>query len=135
MTLRMTAGRALDFMLGLLWLPGRVVEEMIHATAAYPFATAIVVHFDAEGGEAETLVDFRDGTPEWAIRAAHLAPEAVASAAGIAVIAWWVAHGPLWLPDSTQDWLLLSILGAQYLAIAFPSAADVDHSPEGESDG
>jgi hypothetical protein len=116
----------------LLFLPGRLVEEGLHTLAALPWASWVRVEIDPEHGTAETRVQFRDGTPDWAIRAAHLLPEAVAAVAGAAVIAWWLLGGAVWWPVSVLDWVLLSVFGAQYLALVIPSAADADHTPTQE---
>lgn len=129
---RRDLGRAdavLTIVLSLLWLPGRVVEESIHAIAAMAFAEVVSVRFEPRVGTAKTLVQYADGTPRWAVGLAYLAPQLVAAIAGAAVIAWWVVGGPIWYPATTLDWILLSILGAQYLAIALPSAEDADWSP------
>ena len=122
--------------LAVLWLPARIVEEGIHAIAALPFADAISVRLRPREGTATTVVDYPATTPDWAITAAYVAPEMVAALAGIAVIGWWAVGGAMWVPASTTDWILLSLLGAQYLAIALPSAADADQTPNGgETDG
>ncbi len=105
-----------------------MIEEGLHALAARPWASAIDIDIDLRAGTAKTIVEFPAGTPQWAIRAAYLAPEVAAAVAGVAVIAFWFVHGPLWLPVTTLDWALLAVLGAQYLAIALPSASDADHT-------
>lgn len=115
--------------LATLWLPGRLIEEGIHALAALPYAEDVSVHVDPRKGPAKTVVRFRDEAPQWAITAAYIAPEVLATVSGIAVIVFWMAGGDVWLPSSTLDWTLLSILGAQYLAIALPSSADADQTP------
>lgn len=111
----------------LAFLPGRATEEVIHALVARPFADAVDV--DVLGGT--TRVKFREGTPRWARAAAHLAPEALAAVAGVAVIAWWVLGDGAWWPASMLDWVLLWWLGVQYVAIATPSAADADWRGDG----
>lgn len=137
MSVRSRADAVLMVALAILWLPARIVEEGIHTLAALPFADAISVELRPRDGTAKTVVEFRATTPDWAIRAAYAAPEVVAVIAGIAVIAWWALGGPVWFPSTTVDWILLSILGAQYLAIALPSAADADQTPinGGDADG
>lgn len=134
MTVRQRADALLTATLSMLWLPGQVLEEGIHALAASPWSTSTTITFDLRGGRAETVVRFREGTPDWAIRFAYLAPNIAAAVAAAAVIVWWIVSGPLWWPTSTIDWILLSILGAQYLAIAIPSADDVNQTPEGVQD-
>lgn len=128
MTLRARADAALLVVLSILWLPGRIIEEGIHALAALPYAEVVSVRFEPRAGTAKTVVHYRRDTPDWAIRAAHLAPEVLATIAGLAVIGWWLLGNAIWWPATTLDWLLLSVLGAQYLAIALPSADDADHS-------
>jgi hypothetical protein len=125
--------RAFNAVLSLLFLPGRVVEEGLHTTAAWPFADSIRVEFRPGDGTAWTDVEFRAGTPAWAIRLVHLAPEAVAAIAAVATISWWGVGGSLWWPATTTDWALLSLLGAQYLAIAIPSSQDLDHTSEADA--
>lgn len=131
--IRRRADAALMLFLSLLWLPGRIVEEGIHALAALPYAEVVSVRLEPRSGEAKTVVQFRENAPEWAISAAYVAPEVLATISGLAVIAFWLAGGDVWGPSSTLDWVLLSILGAQYLAIALPSAADVDQTAEGQA--
>jgi len=104
----------------LLLLPAQAIEESIHAVAALPFAEAVIVRFNPRGGVAETVVQWRESAPSWAKTAAVVAPETVAALAGLAVLAWWVAGPGSWVPDSTTDWVLLWVLGAQYLAVAMP---------------
>lgn len=136
MTLRSRANAGLMVTLAVLWLPARIVEEGIHALAALPFADAISVQLRPRDGTAKTVVEFRATAPDWAITAAYVAPEVVATLAGVAVIGWWAVGGAMWVPASTTDWVLLSLLGAQYLAIALPSAADADRTANGgETDG
>lgn len=114
----------------LLFLPGRLVEEGIHVLAAFPFATGINVRIEPESGAAYTRVDFRAGTPSWAVRLAYVLPELLAAAGGVLLIAWWLVGGALWLPATRLDWLLLALVGAQYLAIALPSGRDMDQTAE-----
>jgi len=116
-------------LLTVLVLPARVVEEGLHALAALPWAEVVSVRLEPGGGAAETVVQYREDTPQWAIRLAYVAPEATAALAGTAVIAYWLAGGTVWWPTTTLDWVLLSALGSQYLAVALPSAKDADHSP------
>lgn len=130
--IRRRARATMMVMLSVLWLPARVVEEGLHALAALPWARVVSVRLNPRGGTAETVVEYHEDTPEWAIRLAYVAPEAVAALAGVAVIIWWLAGGVVWWPRSTLDWLLLSLLGAQYLAVALPSAKDADQTPAGE---
>lgn len=127
------ADHAVSVLCTLLFLPGALLEEALHALGALPWATRVSVELEPGSGTARTRVHYRDGTPAWAIRLGHLLPELVASLAGVAVIAWWALGGSLWLPSTTVDWLLLSLVGAQYLALVLPSAADLDHSPGGET--
>lgn len=127
------ADRTLSVVLSVLFLPGAVVEEALHALGAVPFADAVAVEFEPGRGQWTTRVHWRDDAPAWAVRFAHLLPELVASAAGLAVLAWWALGGAVWLPSTTLDWLLLSVLGAQYLALVVPTAADLDYSSEGGS--
>lgn len=122
------ADRALSVVLSVLFLPGAVIEEGLHALGALPFADVVSIEFEPAAGKARTLVHWREGTPAWAVRFAHLLPELLASVAGVAVIAWWALGGAIWLPSTMLDWLLLSLLGAQYLALVIPSWADLDHS-------
>lgn len=128
------ANRFVTVLLSLLFLPGRLVEEGLHAVGAFYWADWIRVDINPQAGTAHTRVRFRDGTPRWAMTLAYVLPEAVAALAGAAVIAWWAIGGDVWLPATTLDWLLLSLVGAQYLAIALPSAADADQTPV-EGDG
>jgi len=130
MSVRRRADTALLVCLSVLWLPARIIEEGIHALASLPFADEVSVRLRPRDGEADTLVRFSDGTPQWAIRAAYAAPEVAASVAGATVIAWWVISGAVWWPTTALDFLLLSVFGAQWLAIALPSAADMDQSAE-----
>lgn len=110
----------------LLLLPARLTEELIHATAALPFADTVFVRLNPRGGVAETVVQYREETPAWAATAAAVAPEAVAALAGVAVLAWWVIGPGGWVPGSTTDWVLLWILGTQYLAVAMPEQRRVN---------
>lgn len=122
------ADRTLSIALSILFLPGAVVEETLHALGAIPFADSVAVEFRPGAGKWTTRVHWRDDAPAWAIRLAHLLPELLASAAGLAVIGWWAVGGAVWLPSTTTDWVLLSLLGAQFLALVIPTAADLDHS-------
>ena len=130
MTARDRLDRGLIILLSILWLPARVIEEGIHAVAALPWASNVFVRLSPDTGDAETIVEYRDDAPDWAIRAAHVAPEIVATVAGIAVITWWIVNGTGWWPQTMLDFSLLAIFGAQWLAIALPSAQDMDHSAE-----
>lgn len=123
--------RFVTVLASLLFLPGRAVEEGLHVLGAFPFASDISVHIDPESGSAHTRVEFRNDTPRWAVRIAYGLPEFVAVASGVTVIGWWLVGGSIWLPATTLDWLLLSLFGAQYLAIAMPSAQDMDRRAEG----
>jgi hypothetical protein len=109
----------------LLLLPSRLVEESIHAAAAIPWADEIVVRLDPRADDAETLIRYRDGTPRWAVSVAHVAPELVGWCSGVTVIAWWTIGGPVWLPATTLDWVLLWALGAQWLGLALPEQGAV----------
>lgn len=124
MSARTRADRALTAIVGLLRLPGAVVEETLHALASWPWADRIAVEFEPGEGTARTRVEWGETTPRWAVVLAHLAPEVAASVTAVAVIAYWVVVGPLWWPASTLDWVLLWLLGTQYLAIAIPSRSD-----------
>jgi len=116
----------------LLLLPARLAEELIHAAAALPFADTVFVRLDPRGDTAETVVQWRDETPSWAITAAAVAPEVLAALAGVAVLAWWVVGPGAWLPDSTTDWVLLWILGTQYLAVAMPEQRQAGGTDRGQ---
>jgi hypothetical protein len=131
MSVRTQTDRAVTMLASLLFLPGRLVEEGLHILGAFAWAEELSVHIDPDGGTAHTRVQFRDGTPRWAIRLAYALPELVAVVSGVAVIAWWLVGGAVWLPSTTLDWILLSLFGAQYLAIALPSSADMDQRAEG----
>ncbi len=124
MSARDRADAALTTLLSLVFLPGRLIEEGVHALVSLACGARVAVEIDPVEGSAVTRAEFREHTPQWAIAAAHLAPEAVAAVAGVVVIGWWVVAGPVWLPATMLDWVLLSLLGAQYLAIAIPSRAD-----------
>jgi len=115
----------------LLFLPGRIVEEGLHVLGAFPWARELSVHIQPESGTAHTRVQFRENTPSWAVRLAYALPELAATITGGIIIAYWLLEGAVWLPSTTLDWLLLSLFGAQFIAIAIPSAADLDHSAEG----
>jgi hypothetical protein len=104
----------------ILLLPARIVEEGVHALAALPWAEEVSVRLDPGAGAAETRVQYRQGTPRWAVRVAHAAPEVVAALAGLATIAWWLAGNALPWPTTLLDWILLWLLGVQYLAVAMP---------------
>lgn len=120
MSVRRRADTAWAILWTLLLLPARVIEEGLHALAALPFAEAVSVHLKPGVGTAETRVQYREGTPRWAVWLAHAAPEAVAALSGLAVIAWWLAGNALPWPTTMLDWALLWLLGIQFLAIAMP---------------
>lgn len=120
MSVRRRSNVAINVLLTLLLLPARAFEESIHALAALPHAEWVSVRVEPGAGTAETVVQFRDGTPQWAISLAHVAPEVVATLAGLATIAWWTIGGAVWWPATTVDWLLLYFFGVQYLAVALP---------------
>lgn len=124
MSVRTRADRALTMVLGLFRLPGAVVEEALHTLASWPWADRIAVEFEPREGTATTRVEWGEATPRWARSFAHLAPELAAAVAAASVIAYWVVAGPLWWPASTLDWVLLWLLGTQFLAIAIPSRSD-----------
>lgn len=128
MSARDTASRVGMLLLSLVLLPGRIVEEGLHAIGSWPWARWIRVDIDPEAGSASTRVAFRDSTPDWAITLAYALPEIVGWSAGVLVLGWWVLVGPVWWPATTLDWVLLSLLGAQWLAVALPSAADRDRT-------
>jgi hypothetical protein len=130
MSVRTRTAAAVSIVLSVLFLPGRIIEEGLHALAAFPFADVVSVEFRPDAGTAETHVQFREGVPRWAIRVAYILPEAVAWLAGLSVIVWWAVGGDVWLPATSLDWVLLCLFGAQYLAIALPSALDADQTAE-----
>lgn len=134
MSVKNKTGRAVNVLLTVLVLPARILEESLHALAALPWADWVRVELNPQAGTAETRVSFRTNTPKWAIRLAYVIPEVVGTSAGVAVIVYWFVAGPIWLPATTLDWILLSLLGAQWLAVAIPSAADADQRPEGETE-
>lgn len=127
MSTRSRADAALTVLLSLLFLPGRIIEEGIHAIVSLAAGARVAVEVDPVDGSAVTRAQFRDGTPQWVVTLAHLAPELAAGAAGVAVVAWWLLGNAVWWPATVTDWVLLCLLGAQYLAIAIPSAADADY--------
>lgn len=120
MSVRRRADTAFAVVWTLLLLPARIIEEGLHALAALPWAEAVSVRLEPGVGAAETRVQYREGTPRWAVWLAHVAPEAVAALAGLATIAWWLTGGALPWPSTLVDWILLWLLGVQYLAIAMP---------------
>lgn len=130
MSTRARADALLLVCLSVLWLPARIIEESIHALASLPYAESVSVRLEPRAGSAKTVVQFRADAPNWAIRAAYAAPEILATVAGVALLAWWVASGTAWWPQSAFDFLLLSVVGAQYLAIALPSGEDMDQTPD-----
>lgn len=132
MSARARTDHLVSVLFALLFLPARVVEEGIHAVAALPFAEEVIVRVNPGEDIAETVVQYREGTPQWAVTLAHVAPELAAATAGIATIAWWVAGGAVWWPATTLDWLLLWVLGAQYLAVAAPECGAARPDSTGE---
>lgn len=130
MSVRQRADTLLTLLLSILWLPARVVEEGLHAVAALPWAAQVYVRLDPKGGEAETVIEYEAETPDWAIRLGYRLPELVALISGIAVLIWWAVSGVSWAPQTTLDFALLAIFGAQWLAIALPSAADRETEAE-----
>jgi hypothetical protein len=124
MSAREKADTALTLLLNLLFLPGRLIEEGLHALASYAAGARVTVELDAVEDTSRVRAEWREGTPRWAVVGAHLAPEIVAGIAAVAVIAWWLVGNAIWWPATTFDWVLLCLLGAQYLAIAIPTAAD-----------
>lgn len=120
MSIRRRGATAYAVVWTILLLPARVVEEGLHALAALPWAEAVSIRLEPGAGTAETAVQYREGTPRWAVWLGHVAPEAVAALAGVATIAWWLAGNALPWPTTLLDWLLLWLLGVQYLAIAIP---------------
>lgn len=133
MSARKHAATGLNVVLTLLFLPGRIVEEALHALGAVAFAKRISVELEPGAGSVYTEVEFRERTPQWAIKFAYALPELVASAAGIAVISFWLLGGDVWFPSTTVDWILMCLFGAQWLAIALPSSEDTDQTAEGSS--
>lgn len=115
----------------LVMLPTMVAEEAIHALAALPWADEVSVHVDPRGSTAKTVVHYADGTPSWAVTLAHIAPEVVAAVAGVAVIAWWTVGGTVPVPRSTTDWVLLLVLGMQYLWLLLPEQRAVGGGGDG----
>jgi hypothetical protein len=125
MSVRRRAGTVFAICWTILLLPARVIEEGLHALAALPWAEAVSVRLDPGAGTAETAVQYRAGTPQWAVWLAHVAPEAAAAAAGLATIVWWLVGGGVWWPASLVDWILLWLCGVQWLAIAMPEQGGV----------
>lgn len=134
MSVKQRADAAVTVCLSLLFLPGRLVEEGIHALVSLAFGARVAVEIDPVNGSAVTRSEFREGTPGWAIVLAHLAPEALAAVAGVAVIAWWLLGNAVWWPVTVFDWVLLCLLGAQFLAIAIPSGADMNFGGDGRAE-
>lgn len=128
-----TADRLVTIFLSVLFLPGRIFEEGLHTLAALPWADVVQIELDPSAGTAHTRVDYREGTPRWAIKVAYIIPEVVGWTAGIAVIGYWLVGGDIWLPATNLDWVLLSLLGAQWLAVALPSAQDANQTAEAEA--
>lgn len=125
MSTRRRADHALAIVFNVLLLPARIFEEGIHAVAALPWAEEVIVRLDPRGDVAQTEVQYREGTPRWAIVLAHVAPELLAAIAALVTIAYWSLGGTVWWPASTLDWLLLWLVGTQFLAIAAPERGAV----------
>jgi hypothetical protein len=128
----MTLTRPITIALSLLWLPARLVEEGLHVLGAWPWASELSVHIEPDSGTAYSRVRFRDSTPRWAIQFAYALPELLAMIAAGGLVIVWVTSGPVWWPSTNSEWLLLAVVGAQYLAIALPSARDMDQTAEGQ---
>lgn len=125
MSVRTRADHALAVAFNLLLLPARILEEGIHALVALPFAEEVVVRLNPGDDVAETVVHYRSGTPRWVIWLAHVAPEVLAATAMLATLAYWSLGGAVWWPASTFDWVLLWLVGTQFLAIAAPERGAV----------
>lgn len=125
MSVRARGDRLLGVLCNLLLLPARLVEEGLHTLAAYPWAEAVIIRLEPGADVAETTVQYREGTPRWAVGLAHVFPELVAAGVGLLTIAWWLTGGPVPWPETTTDWLLLWFVGAQYLAVAAPEQGSV----------
>jgi hypothetical protein len=123
---------ATNIALTILLLPGRIVEEGLHALVALPWADVVSVRLEPGVGAAETVVQYRAETPDWAIRATYLVPEVAAWATGVVAVGVWLLGGAVWWPATTTDWMLLGLVGAQWVAVALPSAQDHDRSPSEE---
>ena len=128
----MTPTRRITIALSLLWLPARVIEESLHVLGAWPWASELSVHIEPDSGAAYSRVRFRESTPRWAIRLAYVLPELLAMIAAAGLVGVWLTSGPVWWPSTNSEWLLLAVVGAQYLAIAVPSSRDIDQTGEGQ---
>jgi len=122
--------KSVTIALSLLWLPARVVEESIHVLGAWPWASELSVHIEPDSGEAYSRVRFRESTPRWAIKMSYNLPELLAMVAAAGLVVVWLTSGPVWWPSTNSEWVLLAVVGAQYLAIALPSSRDMDQHAE-----
>lgn len=102
-------------------LPGRLVEEGLHAGAGLLVGARIHVEIDPWEDTAVTHVQFREETHGLLRLFVRLVPELAAAVFLAAVIVHWVVVGPVWWPATTADWLLLAISSAQFAAILNPA--------------
>ena len=102
--------------------PALVLHELTHAAAAVPFADVSV---DLASAHPHAELQWREGTPRAAIRAAHLAPTmlGVVVAALTALTAGAALSGSL--PSNPFHALAVGLLVAyNWLLYVWPSASD-----------
>jgi len=114
---------AIARLFALLTLPGKVVEEAIHALVMWPWADRVHVLFGAEGG-AEVIVDLPPSTPDWAVVASSLAPMTAGILSGVVLIHAHLATGIT--PTGLNEWAVATIVAIWWGQVTLPSPLDRD---------
>lgn len=108
----------------LITLPPTIAHELAHVLVVLPWAAQVGVVFDVSGADAKVEVNYRDGTPQWAITAAHYAPVVSGMLIALLAIVWLVSQSIA--PTTAREWLWWSVLAVWWGIYTLPSGEDRD---------
>jgi hypothetical protein len=112
----------------LLFLPSKLVEETLHALAAWPWADRLAVVVEPATGDAHVQADV-DGAPRWALALIRFAPTIAGVVLGAAAIAA-VASGVR--PASFGDLVGALFASIWWAALVHPDPPHPPDPPQGD---
>lgn len=116
----------------LVALPATLAHELLHATAALPWAERVQVDIRPRDGAAHARVRWADGVSQVVVAFSALAP-AIAGVLALWAALWSGVFGAL-PPGSTSDFALLAVVSG-YAALTFGVSRQDLREARGETDG